>query len=90
MLLLSIYFILILFFIFKLSSDRKKSTQKELFLNLQLSTLTKNLEDALQKNSNLNQDYCDFINQSNIKDEKIESLKNTVALVSSNMERMKV
>lgn len=74
----------------KIKNNQKESIQKEFFLNLQLTDLTKKFETTLQEYSNLNQSYYDFVNESTLKDEKIESLNKTVALLSSSIEKEKI
>jgi predicted Holliday junction resolvase-like endonuclease len=79
--------LIIFYLLFKIKNNQKQLNQKEFSLNLQLSHLTKKLDDTIEEYSTLSQTYYNLINQNNLKDEKIKSLNKTVALVSSNMEK---
>lgn len=91
MLLTSLVLTLVIFcLLFKIRYDQNNINKKEFFLNLKLNDLTKNLDTTLQEYSNLNQNYHDFVIQSNIKDEKIDSFKKTIALLHSDIEKQKI
>jgi len=80
-------FILLFFLLFSIKYSQKKINEKEFFLELQLNNLTKKLNITLDEYSKLNQSYYNILSETTLKDEKVESLNKTIALLSSDMEK---